>query len=490
MNKVKILPILLILFLAALPLGYSEPIDYGIILQPSKPFLSFIVSPILAPNGANCDSTLDTSKRLTTSDDVMALGVICAPTSRVLAYYCNDYSCSNKNLIADKFKLDGVLPSFNVGTGNDVLYECYNCEGSTQASCSKTGNSLYINNNFVEIDKCSNPTLSIVPTAYKTIYLCNGVSVPSNYVLVNSFDGYMEYLGQDTSCGTQSCPITYCPNGAERPYDSHCNPLPCPPPTCVRDGNTYRIGDIAYKICSGDKKSTLTGIVVNVEGNQCQYDIKTANCQNTCSNGICVESPPTGCTKEGEATETGKPCCDGLIEYDKGLFSFERCVKKEDTLNCAKEGEFANFRSCCEGLTPISEKLGALQCVSKCSLPSGSTCDLVNIAGGDDTQPSNQCKSGICVDVGGVGGRCHSEDTYSLKSGIEIKQHSDCVVEEENGSSEGKGKFTKFVESLGKSINSAFGGKSKTGLDNSTLGWLVISAIGIIILIAFTGGKK
>lgn len=60
-----------------------------------------------------------------------------------------------------------------------------------------------------------------------------------------------------------------------------------------------------------------------------------------------------------------------------------------------------------------------------CSKPNGAECTLENIAGRDDTQPSNECKSGICVDIAGVGGRCGTKTQVS--SGVVVEPHPTCI---------------------------------------------------------------
>ena len=539
MKTAKLLPIFLLLVLLALPLAYSEPIGYGKLVEPSNPFLSFVISPTTAPNGANCDSSIDNSKRFPSTSDVMSLGAICASTSRVIAYFCNDNSCSNRNLIADKFRLDGALPIFNVGTGNDIFYECYNCEGSTQTTCSKSGESLYINNNIIAKDKCSNPTFSVVPSAYKTIYLCNAATPPSDAILVGSFDGYKQYIRQDSSCGTQLCPLEYCPNGEEMPYDSKCNPLPCPDQLCVRDGKSYKIGDTIYQACSTDKKSSIKGVVVNVDNNECQVDHKTSECSNTCAyNGVCDNALPTGCTKKDEATEEGKPCCNGLVKH-KGLLGlgFERCGSINNT-NCVKEGDRKIINSCC---TPLVVNLngycvqptecGIQETKEKCESTTdpatrqcywtGSGCAKGGFQKSRtleeysklqrDALRDSLCRDTFyCAPREGFTISCvENEETVAYvekaRSGRSILQFfSDnlgqgafgtkdglcvAVAEEQDDDSELSNAFTKFVNSLGSSVNKAFGGKSKTGLDDSTLGWLIIVAIAIIAIISFSGKK-
>lgn len=58
-----------------------------------------------------------------------------------------------------------------------------------------------------------------------------------------------------------------------------------------------------------------------------------------------------------------------------------------------------------------------------------------------------------------------------------------CVPKEE---AVGGGKFTDFLEGIGKSLNDAFGGKSKTKLTDIQMGYILLGVIAFFIIIAFT----
>jgi len=63
-----------------------------------------------------------------------------------------------------------------------------------------------------------------------------------------------------------------------------------------------------------------------------------------------------------------------------------------------------------------------------------------------------------------------------------LKSLGYCVPKEETTT----GKFTDFIESIGKSLNDAFGGKAKTKLDDTTMGYIILGIVGFFIMIAFT----
>jgi len=63
-----------------------------------------------------------------------------------------------------------------------------------------------------------------------------------------------------------------------------------------------------------------------------------------------------------------------------------------------------------------------------------------------------------------------------------LKSLGYCVPKEETT----RGKFTDFIESIGKSLNDAFGGKAKTKLDDITMGYIILGIVGFFIVISFT----
>ena len=136
-------------------------------------------------------------------------------------YQCGSYYCIDS--------LSGRCVDVDVNCKNaPVVYNCLNLGGTT--GCSKSGNNLLIDGKIVATDSCSNPTLAVIGTAYKNLYLCKGVSPPSNFVAVSGdLGGYIKYQGSDPSCSTQCPPITEkCADGSVRLQDSHCNLLSCP----------------------------------------------------------------------------------------------------------------------------------------------------------------------------------------------------------------------------------------------------------------------
>src|SRR3990167_3964908 len=165
-------------------------------------------------------------------------------------YQCGSYYCIDS--------LSGRCVDVDVNCKNaPVVYNCLNLGGGT--GCTKSGNNLLIDGKIVATDSCSNPTLAVIQTAYKTLYLCKGVSPPSNFVAVSGdLGGYVKYQGSDPSCSTQCPTITEkCPDGSIRLQDSHCNLLSCPASPIVC-GNGICDSSETQSSCSSDCIPTFT----------------------------------------------------------------------------------------------------------------------------------------------------------------------------------------------------------------------------------------
>lgn len=164
-------------------------------------------------------------------------------------YQCGSYYCIDS--------LSGRCVDVDVNCKNaPVVYNCLNLGGTT--GCTKSGSNLLINGKIVATDSCSNPTLAVIGTAFKTLYLCKGVSPPSNFVAVSGdLGGYVKYQGSDPSCSTQCLTITEkCPDGSLRLQDSHCNLIPCP--IAILCGNGVCDNTETQSSCPQDCIPTLT----------------------------------------------------------------------------------------------------------------------------------------------------------------------------------------------------------------------------------------
>mgnify|MGYP003131740746 CR=1 FL=1 len=110
-----------------------------------------------------------------------------------------------------------------------------------------------------------------------------------------------------------------------------------------------------------------------------------------------------------------------------------------------------------------------------CSKPNGAACTLEPLAGNDDTQPSDECKSGICVDVTGVGGRC---GTKTSVEGIKIEPNPTCkaLLDLE------KGEGFDFAQ-----LNPCVWGEQISEENGCLVGWGIVGIIGLLIVL---GGRR
>ena len=93
----------------------------------------------------------------------------------------------------------------------------------------------------------------------------------------------------------------------------------------------------------------------------------------------------------------------------------------------------------------------------------------------------------ICLGVaaigGGVAGGLLTKKVVSYFNDLTKKDTSSigyCVPKEETTT---KFSFTKFIESIGKGVNEVFGGKVKTHIENTTMGYIVFLVVIIIIIL-------
>ena len=88
------------------------------------------------------------------------------------------------------------------------------------------------------------------------------------------------------------------------------------------------------------------------------------------------------------------------------------------------------------------------------------------------------CSGGGAL-TGGIAGYWSSKGIKAILEGNK-EAYGFCIEKEE-------GKFTDFIKNIGKSLNTAFGGKAKSGLDDTTMGYIVLGIVAFFIIIAFRG---
>ena len=92
------------------------------------------------------------------------------------------------------------------------------------------------------------------------------------------------------------------------------------------------------------------------------------------------------------------------------------------------------------------------------------------------------CSGGGAL-TGGIAGYWTSQGIQAIQSGNK-EGYGFCIEE-----STSDFKWSKFVDSIGKGVNEAFGGKAKTGFENSTMGYIVLVVVAIFIIIILSGRK-
>ena len=252
----------------------------------------------------------------------------CGTNNFYNVYQCGSYYCIDS--------LSGRCVDVDVNCKNaPVVYNCLNLGGIT--GCAKSGSNLLINGKIVATDSCSNPTLAVIGTAYKNLYLCNGIPPPINFVAVSGdLGGYIKYLGSDTSCSTQCPTITEkCPDGSLRLQDSHCNLIPCP--IAILCGNGVCDSVETQSSCPQDCIPTVT----------CYF------CKNGVSeSGKWAGSCPSGTSAQQVSCET-KPICTqeaGQLcnPSTKGVIKYSDGCEKTNFINI----EYTSDLSKCETITP------------------------------------------------------------------------------------------------------------------------------------------
>ncbi len=186
------------------------------------------------------------------------------------------------------------------------------------------------------------------------------------------------------------------------------------------DGNIIN-GDGCSSTCKNEDVSAPTGC----DSNQvcCEFNVWTFNP----STGINDVTPETECRLPTQCSwfpDNGKAVpndnCGGASGSGSGAVVICGDGKKEGAEECDDNNKISGDG--CSNICKI--EVGEEPEEGFCTKPNGAECTLENIVGIDDTQPSTECKSGICVDVTGVGGRC---GTKTLVGDITIEPHPTCV---------------------------------------------------------------
>ena len=511
MKKLLFLPIIFLLVLV-LPLSLADEIRVPI-TQPKTFFSFFSVFPDTL-NGLSCDATADATK-IFISSDTMSVGVSCGNNAYVNLYSCQDSSCSNYASVGRKAKVNGIEPIYSgLGVGNQYIYFCYNCGQTTQPiTCYYCGGGIVqstTSNVYAEYGGCEKYPYQ-EPKLYSSPPTCSGCSPNWKCAIAGDcINGVQKLYCYD---------VNNCNSNVNKPAETQSCVISN---TCIYNNLNYVIGNVIDECSSLGRKTTITGR--NFGGN-CQTSFES-----------CVTPPPTNCAKEGEKTKFNFPCCSGLVRDFSGFAGIgDTCIKPESPQNITKCNP-ETLENCPRKLTIKAEKLSsstladklASQCERSIECRNNNCISLKKleeegfITTKDADSVSAELKGtltgtgigavgglalcvagagflgfttgglltfpiliGVCSGggalTGGIAGYWSSKGIKAIQAG-DKEAYGFCI---EEGKKEPLS-FTKFVDSIGKGVNEAFGGKAKTQISDTTMGWIVLIVVFIIILMIFT----